>query len=135
MNENNSVYTEEELNILKKTEEIRLRIVNKMTEKDIPSKTSELRVLNEILNSLDKSVHDKVSNKLKQKENENKSAMLDTVAEALTIITKKQKQQVIQNRTIEVPDSVVPDDIVPGETDINSLPIELEDIVGDKNDN
>lgn len=117
MNEQNTIiYTESELALLEKTKKIRLDIADNMVKNGVPNNVGEIRVLNEVLTTLDKSVNETVANRLKHTENENKEALLDTVALALSNIDSSKTPAV--GRIIEATVEYIPEDIVPGETDI-----------------
>ena len=123
----NTIYTEDELVLLEKTKKIRVDIADNMTKNGVPNSVAEIRVLNEVLTTLDKSVNETVANRLKHNENENKEALLDTVALALSNISKT--KTAATNRVIDAPEEYIPDDIVPGETDIGVSQLNPSDFI------
>ena len=123
----NTIYTEDELVLLEKTKKIRVDIADNMTKNGVPNNVAEIRVLNEVLTTLDKSVNETVANRLKHNENENKEALLDTVALALSNISKT--KTAATNRVIDAPEEYIPDDIVPGETDIGVSQLNPSDFI------
>jgi len=124
---NTTIYTEEELALLDKTKKIRLDVADNMIKNGVPNNVGEIRVLNEVLTTLDKSVNETVANRLKHNENENKEALLDTVALALSNI--QQSKVAATDRDIDAPDEVIPTDIVPGETDIGVSQLNASDFI------
>lgn len=117
---NNSIYTEGELSDLQKAKQIRLKIVDSMTQdgKSVPDRVGDIRVLNEVITGLEKSAHDSASNRLKFQDTQNQEAVAETVSELLKQISTK--QSVTNNvKNIMLDDKYVPSDIVPGETDIS----------------
>ena len=125
--QNTTIYTEEELALLEKTKKIRLDVADNMIKNGVPNNVGEIRVLNEVLTTLDKSVNETVANRLKHNENENKEALLDTVALALSKIEKT--KVVAIDRIIDAPDEYIPCDIVPGETDIGVSQLNASDFI------
>lgn len=128
-----SIHTEEEEFILARTKEIRLKVLNKLTENDrVPDKTSELRIMNEYMNSLDDMVDKAAAKRLKQDENENREAMAAAISEMLHKIDSKRTPVV--GRDTSLPDIHVPIDIVPGETDINPERLKVSDFIDNLED-
>ena len=125
--ENNSIFTDEEQEILKMTKDIRVNAVKHITKSGIPDKVGEQRILNELLNSLDDMVQKSAANRLKHEENNNKEAMLDSVAAALMSISAKKLPAV--DRVIEGGDEIIPEDIVEGEIDVNPTPLNPDDFI------
>lgn len=127
--ENTSIYTQEELDILKLTKEKRLTMVEDMTKGGTPG-YKEVEVINQMLTSLEKSVHDTVSNRLKHQDNSNKAEILSTVAEAIKSI-KANSQNVPEVEEIDLllEDKFIPDDIVTGEQDMEQKQFTLDEIM------
>lgn len=127
--ENTSIYTQEELDILKLTKEKRLTMVEDMTKGGTPG-YKEVEVINQMLTSLEKSVHDTVSNRLKHQDNSNKAEILSTVAEAIKSI-KANSQNIPEVEEIDLllEDKFIPDDIVTGEQDMEQKQFTLDEIM------
>lgn len=127
--ENTSIYTQEELDILKLTKEKRLAMVEDMTKGGTPG-YKEVEVINQMLTSLEKSVHDTVSNRLKHQDNSNKAEILSTVAEAIKSI-KANSQNIPEVEEIDLllEDKFIPDDIVTGEQDMEQKQFTLDEIM------
>lgn len=127
---NNSIYTQEELDILKLTREKRLTIVNDMTRNGTPPKAGEVEVLNQVLTSLDKSVHDTVSNRLKHQENNNKAEIMLSVAEAIKQVKANNKNNIRGNDEIlDLEATMIPTDIVEDEDSMLHKQYTLDEIM------
>jgi len=121
---NNSIYTEDELKILEKSKKVRIDLVDNMTKGGVPDRVGDIRVLNEVVSGLEKSVHDSASNRLKFQDTQNQEAVAENVAELLKQISSK--PTLTQNVTnVVLSDEFVPVDIVPGETDISPEQLEI----------
>lgn len=126
--ENNSLYTEEEQRLLKLTREKRVNIIEDMTKDGTPS-YKEVEVLNQVLTSLDKSIHDGVSNRVKLQDSNNKAEILATVAETikqLKLSRAKAKNEAIGD--VELTEDYIPTDIVLGEQDMEQKQFTLDEI-------
>jgi len=132
----NSVYEQDELLMLEKSKSIRLQIVDEFMKGGVPTNTSEVRVINELLTSLDKSVHDGVNNRIKHQDASNKEAILDMVAENIKLVAR-QKREIIPTLEIEteLPEEYTEIETVPGEKDINPGMLSMKDILGNYDDN
>ena len=116
---------DDEQRIVEKTRNIREKMVDALIdEKGIPTKTGEMRVVNEILNSLDNQVLGLVDRRLKHDENTNNGELLETIKTVFTELDNRKlnKPSIINTGTID--DKFIPDNIVPGEDKI-----EYEDII------
>lgn len=125
------LYLPEEYRLINKTVNIRERIVDEMIKDGLPYKTNEIRVINELLNSIDGNVLGRVDRRLKHSENEGEKDMRDLVK---TIILegdkiKREMKPIELNQTLS--DEYVVDNLLPGETQIEYEEITLEDIRGE----
>lgn len=125
---NSSVYTEEEIAVLEKTKKVRLDVINNMTKEGVPNKTSDLRVMNEYMNSLDEAINKAATNRLKHEDNNNKDAIAASIASALLEIDNR-RQDMTRARVLVMPDDYIPTDIVPGEMDINPSKLDINDFI------
>ena len=127
--EPNSLYTQEEQEILDYSRKVRLDVVKDMTKGGTPG-YKEVEVLNQVLTSLDKSVHDSVSNRVKLQDSNNKAEILATVAETIKQIKldrAKAKREAMEVDT-QLDDSYVPIDIVPGEQEMEQKQFSLDEL-------
>jgi hypothetical protein len=125
------VYTQEEEDLLNLVKNNRLNIINTMTKDGkVPEKVGEIRVLNEVLNSIDSSVHTGVANRVKfQAAGDNQSA-LEIVAETLKAIGRQQMNRpVLEAQLTELPQEYIPLDTVYGEAEINPERLEIADFI------
>ena len=128
---NNSIYTEDELSILERGKKVRLSIVDNMTKDGmVPDRVGDIRVLNEVVSGLEKSVHDSANNRLKLQDSQNQEAVAENVAELLKQMAMK-KPVNKGNRVIELSESFVPVDIVPGETEVSPEQLDIQDFTGE----
>lgn len=129
MENNNSLYTQEELDILKLTREKRLTMVNDMTKGGTPG-YKEVEVINQMLTSLDKSVHDSVSNRVKLQDTNNKTEILASVAEAIKQLNIQRAKAKQSNEVVDVDlaDEYIPIDLVPGEQDMDQKQFSLDEL-------
>jgi predicted oxidoreductase len=130
------VLSKEDLQKIDKAANIIESAIDKFTDngEDLPYKSGDLRVLKELAEALAGTIINKA--KLKQqikKDNEDTDDNLRRTA-ILEAVAKKRKA--LAEQDVEVPDELVidtlpdnlmPTDIVPGETDIVSAPLETDD--------
>lgn len=129
MEQSNSIYTQEELDILKLTKEKRLTIVNDMTKNGTPG-YKEVEIVNQVLTALDKSVHDSVSNRLKHQENNNKAEILLSVAEMIKQVKVNNKNNVRANdEVLDLESTLIPTDIVEDEDSMTHKQYTLDEIM------
>ena len=126
--------TEDENKIIFKTRRLREEILDKyLEEKGIPTNTRDIRVLNEVMNSLDSQVLGLVDRRLKREENDTNNNVLDIVKEVLSRVNENMfKATGIENkkRNVELSDEYVPTDIVEGETDLEYKEIDPSEVLG-----
>ncbi len=126
-----SVYTQEEEDLLNLVKNNRLKIVNKMTENgNVPTAVGEIRVFNELLNSIDSSVHTGVANRVKFQAASDNQSTLEVVAETLKAIGRQNSNRVpLEAAFIELPQEYIPLDTVYGENEINPERLEIADFI------
>lgn len=125
----NNVYTQEEQDILNLTQNKRLSIVSEMT-KEIPTKVGEVRVVNELLNSIDSAVQEAAKTRIKAKEAQNNKATASIVASALIELGRKRsalQPAIAANR--EINNDFIPVDVVDGELEIHPVQLSIEDFI------
>lgn len=134
--ENNSIYTKDEQEIIDKTVKLRMQMVDKAFEDGTPSRGSDIRVINEVLNSLDNVVDKKATSRLKRESNKTDSDMKQRVVGIFKELSIQRANTA--SRPVPEDDVVIDDDMfqkpefVPGETTDGHDPIEYEDIVKDE---
>lgn len=130
----NGIYTEEEQQLLDKSISYRLRMVEEQFKDGTPTRTNEIRVVNEVLNSIDTAISNAANTRLKQSEVENQGKIKETVAEILKQQAERRKLQTARPIDVEVTlndvDLVKPDFVV-DETSTEHKEIELKDIMGE----
>jgi len=124
----NSIFTDDEKEILELTKKVRIDALKSLTKNGSPVKTNELRILNEISTSLDKVVQDSASNRLKSEDVKNSSATVDLVRETL-LNAQKIKSKMTMNTVRELDSNFKLEHIVPGHTDINPGKLEPSEFI------
>ena len=129
--------TETERKLHKKTLLLREKIIDEMTDNgtNIPTSTSEIRVLKELMESLDNRINNDRKARIDRERDKDNRATKELIAETLKMVSMN--NEIANGKTIEeLPDVFVPDDdeIVEGELDIDPDPINIEDIMGEKGD-
>ncbi len=127
--EESTIFNHNESRLLNKTMDIREKIVDQMASAGLPTKAHELLALNAVMNDMDKQVMDKVKLRVKQEEDDNKNKTVAMVAEILGRIDSNRGYIPMSNKDINLPDKYLPNDIVPGETDISPDKLSLADFV------
>lgn len=127
--EESTIFNHNESRLLNKTMDIREKIVDQMASAGLPTKANELLALNAVMNDMDKQVMDKVKLRVKQEEDDNKNKTVAMVAEILGRIDSNRGYIPMSNKDINLPDKYLPNDIVPGETDISPDKLSLADFV------
>lgn len=129
-----SINTIQEQKILHKTLKIRETIVdNKLAIDGLPTKSGDMRVINEMLSAMDTSVHTGANNRLKQQSNDkDNDFILDLAAKVINGINSKTGTYVgkINGKLPErdLSDEFIPVDVVPDEMTIGISSITEEDI-------
>jgi len=127
-NAQSAIFTSKEQLMLEKTNDIRDKIVDAMTVNGVPDRVGEIRVLNEIMSGIDKSIYDSAESRLKYQDGQNKEALLETVA--MIIKDNKRSKQLPRTNTLtDVPDEYIPVDMVYGETEIQPEPLNQDEIL------
>jgi hypothetical protein len=127
--EESTIFNSEENRILNKTIGLREKIIDQMSGVDLPTKAHELLALNTILDAMDKQVMDKVKIRAKQEEESGKNKTIAMVAEILGKIDTKNGHVPLSNNDIILSDNFLPNDIVPGETEVSPDKLSLADFV------
>lgn len=98
----------------------------------VPRDPKDIEAINGVLNSMDKIINDMANNRLKLKENQDKSSVVLAVAEALKKISSSKEKNINPTRVIEISEEYIPLDIVNGETTIGTTQINLSDVLEEK---
>lgn len=131
----NELYTPEELEQLNSGKKIRSELVTNLIKNADPGSKyygSTARVVNELLTSLDKSIHDSANTRLKHQDAQNANNTLDVIADIFKHIHSSSKNLPVRN-TVILEDKFLPDDVVPGELDIDQPILEIKDFESNNN--
>ncbi len=123
--------TEEDERILKKSLEIRERIIDSMTEDKVPEKGGDIRVLNEVLASTDASVLKLAELRLRDDQNNNEVNNAERAAEILKAMASNANISdfIPGNNKKELEDNLIETvTVVTGELEINPPTLTLDDI-------
>lgn len=121
--------TEDENKVIFKTRDLRLQIIdNFIEEKGIPSRSGDIRVLNELMNSLDGQVLGMTDRRLKKEENNTNDNMLDVVKEVISNV--QANLAIPSEKKLDIEDKFVPVDVVPGEVEIEYNEIDPSEVLG-----
>jgi len=120
---------DEETRTVLKARKIREQMVDAfIVEKGIPTKTNEMRVVNEILNSMDSQTFGLVDRRFKAEDSKQLEDVTELIKEIFT------KQQTIPVRTndkdVILEDKFLPDDMVLDEDSVDYKELSMEDIIG-----
>lgn len=128
-----SLLLTEEQRIIEKTRKLREELIdNFIKEKGHTTRTGEMRVLNEMMNSLDSNVMDVVDKRLKVEENKNTEDLTDTIRQVFLQVENKTNLEDLPNKIVEVEDKIIPEDLVPGEDIIEYEELDPEDYIDKK---
>ncbi|RLF08140.1 MAG: hypothetical protein DRJ64_01630 [Thermoprotei archaeon] len=121
---------DEEHRILHKTRKLREEIVDTfIEEKGIPTRSGDMRVVNELLNSMDTNVTSVVDLRLKHEDNKQSEDLTDAIATIFNKINIASNKIDINKKETIVTDKFVPDDIVPGEDEIEYVELDVDAIM------
>lgn len=107
-------------------------VENAFANDKVPRDPKDIEAINGVLNSMDKIINDMANNRLKLKENQDKSSVVLAVAEALKKISSSKEKNINPTRVIEISEEYIPLDIVNGETTIGTTQINLSDVLEEK---
>ena len=125
-----SLLLPEEDRLVIKTRNLREKMVDNYIEKNgVPDTGRDMRVVNEVLDSLDSNVFGMVDKRLKHEENAISGDFTETIVKLFSELDNRKDQQPNIKIEMVVDDKIVPDDVVPGEDIIEYKPIEIEEII------
>ena len=122
-----SVFTDEDQDTLDFTQNMRKNLVINMTKEKLPKDIGSVRVLNELLGSMDSQVTDKTKIKLNANKNADDSKHKEAMLSALTNIDRETGKA--RTGSLELEDEFIPIDLVPGETSTNKIELDYEEIM------
>jgi len=116
----------DEERLLLKTRKIREDMVDEFIKNNngVPTKTSEMRVINEVLNSIDDQTLGLVDRRFKHEENEQLEDITAIIKEVFTNVDKFKKKA----DKIDIDDKYIPTDIVVDEDSIEFKELNFEDL-------
>lgn len=121
-----SILTDLDKSRLEASYKYRQQLIQEAFKDGVPSKSRDVEVINKVLDSMDKAIYDRANIKLKHEDNQSKEAILELITTTLSTISK---QQIEENRNIELDNSYLPSDMVDGEASIDPDQLSLGDII------
>ena len=119
--------------LLEKTQKYRLEMIDDLMEDGVPNNMNNVRVVNELLNDVDKQIMDKTKLTNKQEADDKNGNIANMVVEILANISSD-GPTMSTNRQLEIPDDILTLDVVPGETAISPEELNLSDFINEGND-
>jgi len=126
------LFQEEGAKVLQKSLHIREAVVDEIIKDGVPTSSRDIRVLNEVLNSMDALVFGKVDRKLKKKETSDNGRVLEMVKTIIKNNQKLKNEIAIEAVSPELGEEHEIIDLVPGETKVEYEEITLDEIKGIK---
>lgn len=131
----NGAYSQQEKDDLEKLKRIRMEAIESLIKDGIPVKVSEIRVLNELITTGEKSIHDTVANQLKYKDNDNKDNLNKLVA-AVLLNTKTNTSGIgVRKEEPILTEDLVTDGILEGELNQGIQDLDTNEFIGSNDDN
>lgn len=124
-----SVFLPEETRVLDKTLQLREDIIDNFIKNGLPDKTNEIRVLNELMNSMDSQVLSKVDKRLKVKEDSNNEVAINVIKELLKKNDSKREALPV-NKDLYIDIELDISEVVFGEDKIEYEELSLTDLKG-----
>lgn len=130
------IYTPEEQELLNKTLDYRLRMMSEVFKEGTPRRPGDIRVANEVLNSIDSAVDKAANTRLKQSAVKNDA---DVKATVVGILKAQAERRALQAKR-DVNTEVILDDtldierpvFVPGEDSFEQPTLTMEEIMGEE---
>lgn len=130
------IYTPEEQELLNKTLDYRLRMMSEVFKEGTPRRPGDIRVANEVLNSIDSAVDKAANTRLKQSAVKNDADVKATVVGILKAQAERRAQQAKRSADTEV---ILEDTLdierpvfVPGEDSFEQPTLTMEEIMGEE---
>lgn len=132
---NNGLYNSEEERLLKKVSFLKEKMIDSLTDDgvNVPESSKEMRLLNEITNDVVDQIDKQVNARIKGAENLNSEEQTFLMAETLRAIKFGSLKGIKASDAADY-DAKITKEIVPGELDIDSKKLTLDDIEEDEDD-
>ena len=128
------ILTDEESLNLSENYAYRKKMVEEAFRTGIPDSPKDIEAINGVLNSMDKSIYDNVTARLKHQENQNKGAIISAVSEALRNISNSKEASLRLEKINDVTELELPIDTVEGELEIGDKKFSLNEIILEEGD-
>lgn len=126
------IFLEEEERVLNKTLYLREDIIDNFIKGGLPEKVGEIRVINEVLNSMDSQVLSRTDKRLKHTQNENEKDVSEIIKNILldTAVNNKNNNN-DEQRDLSVVIELKDSDIVFGEDKIEYEELDIDNFIKD----
>ena len=120
---------------LEQTYEYRKKILDRAFEgDDVPTDPKEVEAINNVLNSIDKSIYDRAMADIKYQDTQNKEAARAMVADTLRNIQENKIKNVKSELITDIGENNIPIDLVKDELKIGVDQIQLSEILDEEDE-
>lgn len=131
--EMNGLFSEQAKERLEATYQYRQKILEKAFEEgDVPTDPKEIEAINNVLNSIDKSIYDRATADLKYQDSQNKEAVIQMVATTLKNVQQQKLKHQNDEVITDIGEDKIPIDLVKDELRIGVDQIALSEILDDE---
>lgn len=131
--ETNGLFSEQAKERLEATYQYRQKILEKAFEEgDVPTDPKEIEAINNVLNSIDKSIYDRATADLKYQDSQNKEAVIQMVATTLKNVQQQKLKHQNDEVITDIGEDKIPIDLVKDELRIGVDQIALSEILDDE---
>lgn len=131
--EMNGLFSEQAKERLEATYQYRQKILEKAFEEgDVPTDPKEIEAINNVLNSIDKSIYDRATADLKYQDSQNKEAVIQMVATTLKNVQQQKLKHQNDEVITDIGEDKIPLDLVKDELRIGVDQIALSEILDDE---
>lgn len=128
--ETNGLFSEQAKERLEATYQYRQKILEKAFEEgDVPTDPKEIEAINNVLNSIDKSIYDRATADLKYQDSQNKEAVIQMVATTLKNVQQQKLKHQNDEVITDIGEDKIPLDLVKDELRIGVDQIALSEIL------
>lgn len=128
--ETSGLFSEQAKERLEATYQYRQKILEKAFEEgDVPTDPKEIEAINNVLNSIDKSIYDRATADLKYQDSQNKEAVIQMVAATLKNVQQQKLKHQNDIVITDIGEDKIPIDLVKDELRIGVDQIALSEIL------
>ena len=124
------VFLPEDMRLINKTLKIREDIIDNLTRDGVPTDSRSIRVMNEVLNSIDALTLGRTDRILKKNKDDEDTDMKAVISNIYLELSKNKSNEDNSNRDVTIDGELKDDEIVDGEDSLERKEITKEDIFG-----